>query len=77
MTRGALNSIPLAQSFFCVDCESIGNCSTHCPACASTHIARLSAWLNRQNTSNYLSNLRSRMTYNDKQHHHQTGGRDV
>lgn len=40
--------IPLTSAYLCQDCNSVGNCSTQCPACASTALMNLSAVLNRE-----------------------------
>lgn len=40
--------IPLTSAYLCQDCNSVGNCSTQCPACASTVLMNLSAVLNRE-----------------------------
>jgi ferredoxin len=39
--------IPLTSAYLCQDCNSVGNCSTQCPACASTALMNLSTVLNR------------------------------
>jgi hypothetical protein len=40
--------IPLTNAYLCQDCNSVGNCSMQCPACASTVLMNLSAVLNRE-----------------------------
>lgn len=40
--------VPLTSAYLCQDCNSVGNCSTQCPACASTVLMSLSAVLNRE-----------------------------
>jgi hypothetical protein len=40
--------IPLEYAYLCQDCESVGNNSNKCPACASTVLMCLSAVLNRE-----------------------------
>jgi hypothetical protein len=40
--------MPLAVCYLCADCEVIGSCSTHCPACASESVLNLAAVLNRE-----------------------------
>ncbi len=40
--------IPLTSAYLCQDCNSVGNCSMQCPACASTVLMNLSAVLNRE-----------------------------
>jgi len=32
---------PLSESFLCQDCNMVGNCSTQCPACASSALMSL------------------------------------
>ena len=32
---------PLSESFLCQDCNTVGNCSTQCPACASSALMSL------------------------------------
>lgn len=47
MTSPMMEHIPLQSAYLCQDCEAVGNCATHCPACASTALMSLSAVLNR------------------------------
>jgi hypothetical protein len=47
MTFLSLQHMPLTQAYLCQDCNSIGNCAQHCPACASEAIMGLSGVLNR------------------------------
>jgi len=47
MTTAAMVHIPLAQSFLCQDCASVGNSSTQCPACASGNLLSLINVLDR------------------------------
>ncbi|HTW81073.1 MAG TPA: hypothetical protein VME23_16110 [Terracidiphilus sp.] len=39
--------MPLASAYLCQDCNSIGNCSWQCPACASGALMGLANVLNR------------------------------
>jgi hypothetical protein len=32
---------PLSEAFLCSDCNFVGNCSTQCPACASSVLMSL------------------------------------
>ena len=48
MTHEAMRHIPLAEAYLCADCNSIGNNSTRCPACAGLSLISLSAILNRE-----------------------------
>jgi hypothetical protein len=47
MTHASMLHMPLAGSFICADCHSIGNCAECCPACASGSLLELSRILNR------------------------------
>jgi ferredoxin len=42
-----MQHIPLQTAYLCQDCNSIGNCATQCPACASTVLMSLSSVLDR------------------------------
>jgi hypothetical protein len=43
--------IPMAQAFYCEDCQCIGNVAIRCE-CGSQHgMAPLSSWLNREKKS--------------------------
>ena len=48
MISPTMEHIPLKVAYLCQDCECVGNCATHCPACASTALLSLSAVLNRE-----------------------------
>lgn len=48
MITRMLQHIPLKFAYLCQDCDSIGNCATSCPACASHSLMGLSAVLDRQ-----------------------------
>jgi hypothetical protein len=47
MTYLSMQHIPLASAYLCQDCDSIGNNSSFCPACASTALMGLSGILDR------------------------------
>jgi ferredoxin len=47
MTLFSMQHIPLTHAYLCQDCNSIGNCAQHCPACASEALMGLSGVLNR------------------------------
>jgi hypothetical protein len=47
MTVVSLQHIPLTKAYLCQDCNSIGNCAQHCPACASEALMGLAGVLNR------------------------------
>jgi hypothetical protein len=47
MTYPAMLHIPLMYAYLCQDCNSIGNCSSQCPACASSVLLSLSGVLDR------------------------------
>ena len=51
MTRAALQHMPLTYAYLCQDCESIGNCASQCPACASPALMGLAGVLNRESAS--------------------------
>jgi len=48
MTRGPLQHIPLAAAYLCQDCDAVGNCAMHCPACASRVLMSLAVVLDRE-----------------------------
>lgn len=43
-----LQHMPLSAAYLCQDCNSVGNCSSHCPACASGALLALSTVLDRK-----------------------------
>ena len=43
-----LQHMPLVSAYLCQDCNSVGNCSSQCPACASSALLALSAVLDRE-----------------------------
>jgi hypothetical protein len=48
MDSSVLQHFPLKFAYLCPDCNSIGNCATQCPACASKSLMGLSAILDRE-----------------------------
>jgi hypothetical protein len=42
-----MQHIPLASAYLCPNCNSIGNCSERCPACASPALLGLANVLDR------------------------------
>lgn len=48
MCVSKMQHIPLDQAYLCPNCNSIGNDSTRCPACANPHVLALAAILDRQ-----------------------------
>lgn len=52
MTIATMQHIPLADAYLCQDCNSIGNCSVQCPACASFVLMGLAGVLDREQDSN-------------------------
>jgi hypothetical protein len=50
MTYPAMLHIPLTSAYLCQDCNSIGNCSSQCPACASSVLLSLSGVLDRNSS---------------------------
>jgi len=53
MTVATMQHIPLSAAYLCEDCDSIGNCSERCPACASEALICLSGVLNREEESEH------------------------
>jgi hypothetical protein len=47
MTYMKMQHIPLVSAYLCQDCDSIGNNSGVCPACASSALLSLAAVLDR------------------------------
>jgi len=47
MTYPNMQHIPLMSAYLCQDCNSIGNCSAQCPACASSVLLSLAGVLDR------------------------------
>lgn len=48
MTFATMQHIPLASAYLCQDCNCIGNCASHCPACASEVLLSLAGVLDRE-----------------------------
>lgn len=48
MSFVSMQHIPLTNAYLCQDCNSIGNCSVQCPACASEALMGLAGVLNRK-----------------------------
>ena len=44
----SMQTMPLTRAYLCQDCNSIGNCSVHCPACGSHALMGLAGVLNRE-----------------------------
>jgi hypothetical protein len=47
MTGEILSAIKLEDAFFCLDCETVTNCSDVCPACGNRRLWFLQNWLGR------------------------------
>ena len=60
MNHEATLYMPLASAWLCQDCNSIGNRSGSCPACASSALLSLSAILNRDTAEDELERARRR-----------------
>lgn len=43
-----MQHIPLPSAYLCQDCNSVGNCASQCPACASGVLMCLASVLNRE-----------------------------
>jgi hypothetical protein len=48
MTLVSMQHIPLTSAYLCQDCNSVGNSSMQCPACASASLMGLAGVLNRK-----------------------------
>ncbi len=48
MTYPKMQHFPLTFAYLCQDCNSVGNCSNQCPACASSALMALAAVLDRE-----------------------------
>jgi ferredoxin len=48
MSYAAMEHIPLSSAYLCQDCNSVGNCSRQCPACASSVLIALATVLDRE-----------------------------
>jgi hypothetical protein len=53
MTLNLMQHMPLTSAFLCADCHCVGNCSSHCPACASGSLIGLAGVLNREENEEY------------------------
>lgn len=50
-----LQHMPLGSAYLCQDCNSVGNCSSQCPACASRALMALSVVLDREPKARVLA----------------------
>jgi hypothetical protein len=48
MTFNSMQHMPLTCAYLCADCHCVGNCASHCPACASGALIGLAGVLNRE-----------------------------
>ena len=48
MTLNVRQHIPLTEAYLCQDCDSVGNSSMQCPACASEVLMGLAGVLDRK-----------------------------
>ena len=48
---------PLSSAYLCQDCDSVGDCSTMCPACASRILLGLASVLDRKVEAVQESNM--------------------
>ncbi len=48
MSHASMLHIPLSSAYLCQDCNSVGNCSKQCPACASSVLISLATVLDRE-----------------------------
>jgi hypothetical protein len=48
MYKKTQQHFPLTSAYLCQDCDSVGDCSTMCPACASRVLLGLAAVLDRK-----------------------------
>jgi hypothetical protein len=51
MTLDVRQHIPLTAAYLCQDCDSVGNSSMQCPACASEVLMGLAGVLDRKEES--------------------------
>jgi hypothetical protein len=51
MTTNVQQHFPLTSAYLCQDCDTIGNNSMHCPACASDVLMSLEGVLNPKHAS--------------------------
>ena len=57
MTISSMQHMPLECAYLCADCHCVGNCASHCPACASRAIIGLAGILNREEPAISKMNL--------------------
>ena len=55
MTNLKMEYIPISSAYLCADCNSIGNNSQRCPACASTVLMNLAGVLDREVEAEQIS----------------------
>jgi len=55
MNSSVLQHFPLKFAYLCPDCNTIGNCATQCPACASRVLMGLSSILDRNEPAEMAS----------------------
>lgn len=48
MSPASMQHMPLSSAYLCQDCNSVGNCSKQCPACASSVLMALATVLDRE-----------------------------
>jgi hypothetical protein len=48
MTFNSMQHMPLTCAYLCADCHCVGNCASHCPACASSALIGLAGVLDRE-----------------------------
>ena len=48
MTHSSMQHFPLKSAYLCQDCNSVGNSSMKCPACASEVLLGLASVLDRK-----------------------------
>jgi hypothetical protein len=48
MTFNSMQHMPLTSAYLCADCHCVGNCASHCRACASGALIGLAGVLNRE-----------------------------
>jgi RNA polymerase subunit RPABC4/transcription elongation factor Spt4 len=48
---------PLDSAYLCQDCNSVGDCSTTCPACASRILLGLATVLDRKDVASAETNM--------------------
>lgn len=48
MQKTTQQHFPLSKAYLCQDCDSVGDCSTMCPACASRILLSLAVVLDRK-----------------------------